>query len=152
MRGADGGLEPDLCSDCDVHNVLNEIAPLILVSGPDFLSVFDKRQLDSMAFLFLRLHSEGINIASTFWGLWLFPFAMLVIRSGFIPRVLGILMMIAGAGYVVDSSTTILLPQYAHQVGHIAMILGLGELPIMFWLLIWGVRVQSSGAPRLPDL
>jgi len=128
-------------------NVLNEIAPLILVSGADFLSVFDKHQLDALAYFFIRLHGEGINIASIFWGLWLFPFAMLVIRSGFIPRVLGVLMMIAGAGYVVDSSTTILLPQYAHQVSHVAMILGVGELPIMFWLLIWGARVQSPGAP-----
>lgn len=134
-----------------MFNVLNEIAPLILVSGADFLSVFDKRQLDSMAFLFLRLHGQGINVASIFWGLWLFPFAMLVIRSGFIPRVLGVLMMIAGAGYLVSSATTVLLPEYAHQVGQVTIILGLGELPIMFWLLIWGARVQSSGA-QMPDL
>jgi len=135
-----------------MFNVLNEIAPLILVSGADFLSVFDKRQLDSIAFLFLRLHGQGIDIASIFWGLWLFPFGMLVIRSGFIPRVLGILMMIAGAGYLVSSATTILLPQYRHQVGMVTMILGFGELPIMFWLLIWGARVKSSGAAQLPDL
>ena len=125
-------------------NVLNEIAPLILLSGAGFLSVFDKHQLDALAYFFIRLHGEGINVASIFWGLWLFPFAILVIRSGFIPRVLGVLMMIAGAGYLVDSSATILLPQYAHQVGMVAMILGLGELPIMIWLLIWGARVQSS--------
>lgn len=135
-----------------LFNVLNEIAPLMLVSGADFLSGFDKHQLDAFVFFFIRMHGEGINIASIFWGLWLFPFAMLVIRSGFIPRVLGIFMMLAGAGYLVDSSTTILLPQYAHQAGHLAMILGLGELPIMFWLLIWGAKVQSSRAPRLPDL
>lgn len=134
-----------------LFNVLNEIAPLILVSGAGFLSVFDKSQLDSLAFLFIRLHGQGIDIASIFWGLWLFPFGMLVIRSGFIPRVLGILMMIAGAGYIVGSATTVLLPQYAHQVGQVTMILAVGELPIMFWLLIWGAREQSSAA-RLPDL
>ena len=132
-------------------NVLNEIAPLILVSGAGFLSVFDKSQLDSLAFLFIRLHGQGIDIASIFWGLWLFPFGMLVIRSGFIPRVLGVLMMIAGAGYIVSSATTVLLPQYAHQVGQVTIILAVGELPIMFWLLIWGAREQSSAA-RLPDL
>lgn len=92
------------------------------------------------------MHGQGIYVASIFWGLWLFPFAMLVIRSGFIPRVLGVLMMIAGAGYLVSSATTILLPEYAHQVGQVTLILGLGELPIMFWLLIWGARWQSSGA------
>jgi hypothetical protein len=135
-----------------LFNVLNEIASLILLSGADFVSVFDKSQLDSMSFLFLRLHGQGINIASIFWGLWLFPFAMLVIRSGFIPRILGILMMIAGAGYLVSSTTTILLPQYAHQVSQVTLILGVGELPIMFWLLIWGARWQSAAVPRLPDL
>lgn len=123
---------------------LNEIAALILVSGADFLSAFDKRQLDGLAYFFLRWHGEGINVASIFWGLWLFPFAMLVIRSGFIPRVLGVLMMIAGAGYLVDSTTAILLPQYEHQVGNVAMILAFGELPIIFWLLIWGAKAQSS--------
>jgi hypothetical protein len=60
-------------------------------------------------------------------------------------------MMIAGAGYIVSSAMTVLLPQYAHQVGQVTMILGIGELPIMFWLLIWGAREQSSSA-RLPDL
>src|SRR5205814_9454084 len=64
-------------------NVLNDIAALILVSGADFLSVFEKRQLDALAYLFLRLHIQGFVVAAIFWGLWLFPFALLVIRSGF---------------------------------------------------------------------
>jgi hypothetical protein len=65
-------------------NVLNEIAALVLVSGADFLSVFAKPQLDALAYLFFRLHDQGIFLASIFWGLWLFPFGMLVLRSGFI--------------------------------------------------------------------
>jgi hypothetical protein len=125
-------------------NVLNELAPLILVSNAKFLAVFERPQLDALAFLFIRLHSKGISIASIFWGLWLFPFGMLVIRSGFIPRVLGVLMMLAGAGYLVSSTTAILLPQYTHQVSQVTGILALGELPIIFWLLIWGAREQSS--------
>lgn len=128
-------------------NVLNEIAALILVSGADFLSVFDKRQLDALAYLFLRLHSQGIEVVAIFWGLWLFPFGMLVIRSGFIPRVLGILLMIAGFGNLAGSFTTLLLPQYAEVVGQFAMALAFGELPIIFWLLIWGARVPRSDAP-----
>lgn len=128
-------------------NVLNEIAALILVSGADFLSVFDKRQLDALAYLFLRLHSQGIEVVAIFWGLWLFPFGMLVIRSGFIPRVLGILLMIAGFGNLAGSFTTLLLPQYAEIVGQFAMALAFGELPIIFWLLIWGARVPRSDAP-----
>lgn len=128
-------------------NVVNELAALILVSGADFLKVFDKRELDALAYLFIRLHGQGIIVVSIFWGLWLFPFGILVIQSGFIPRVLGVLMIIAGSGYVVSSFTSLLLPQYAHLVNQVTMVLYFGELPIMFWLLIWGARVQPSGAP-----
>src|SRR5438034_2483432 len=124
-------------------NVLNDIAALILVSGADFLSVVDKRQLDALAYLFLRLHIQGFVVAAIFWGLWLFPFAILVIRSGFIPRVLGFLLFIAGFGYVASSLTSLLLPPYAHLVGQFAMVLEIGELPIIFWLLIWGAKDQA---------
>ena len=128
-------------------NVLNEIAALMLVSGADFLSVFEKGQLDALAFLFLRLHERGIEVAAIFWGLWLFPFGMLVIRSGFIPRFLGVLMMIAGVAYLAASFASLIVPHYAHAVGQVAGILELGEVPIIFWLLIWGARGPQSDAP-----
>jgi Domain of unknown function (DUF4386) len=128
-------------------NVLNEIAALVLVSGADFLSVFDKRQLDALAYLFVRLHSQGITVASIFWGLWLFPFGILIIRSGFIPRFLGVLLFIAGSAYIVSSSTSVLLPRYLLLVNKFAMILMAAELPIMFWLLIWGAKTKPSDAP-----
>ena len=119
-------------------NVLNEIAALILVSGVDFLSAFQKSQLDALALLFLRLHSHGIEIAAIFWGLWLFPFGMLVIRSGFIPRVLGILLFIAGSAYLVSSFTTLVIPRHEHFVGQFAMVLEILEMPIVFWFIIKG--------------
>jgi Domain of unknown function (DUF4386) len=128
-------------------NVLNEIAALVLVHGADFLSVFEKPQLDSLAYLFLRLHSQGITVASIFWGLWLFPFGMLVIRSGFIPRVLGFLLMIAGAAYLASAFATLVLPQYAPLVGQVALPLEAAELPIIFWLVIWGAKTRPADAP-----
>ena len=133
-------------------NVLNEIAALIVVSGADYLAAFDRRQLDALAFLFIRLHNQGIIVASIFWGLWLFPFGMLVIRSRFIPRVLGVLMMIAGSGYLASAFASVLLPQYAHRVGQFTFPLELGELPIIFWLLIWGAKQQGgkAAAARAP--
>jgi hypothetical protein len=131
-------------------NVLNNVAALILVGGADFLSVFTKEQLDALAYLFLRLHGQGITVASIFWGLWLFPFGMLVIRSGFIPRVFGVLLIIAGVAYVASSFTTLVLPRYSQLVSQIALPLELAELPIVFWLLIRGARTGptagSSGA------
>lgn len=128
-------------------NVLNDIAALVLVSGSDFLSVFQKPQLDALAYLFLRLHSQGITVASIFWGLWLFPFGMLVIRSGFIPRLLGVLLMMAGGGYLGSAFATLVLPQYAPVVSQIALPLEVAELPIIFWLLIWGAKTRASNVP-----
>jgi hypothetical protein len=128
-------------------NVLNDIAALILVSGADFLSVFEKPELDALAYLFLRLHGQGITVASIFWGLWLFPFGMLVIRSGFIPRVFGVLLMIAGAGYLASSFATLVLPRYAELVSQIAFPLEVAEIPIIFWLLIWGAKTRPTDSP-----
>ncbi len=127
-------------------NVLNEIAALVLVSGAKFLSVFETRQLDALAYVFVRLHGQGFVVAQIFWGLWLFPFGILVIRSGFIPRVLGFLLFIAGFGYVASSFTS-LLP-YAPFVDRFASVLTLGELPIIFWLLIWGAKDQLVNQPH----
>jgi len=127
-------------------NVLNYVAALTLVSGAGFLSVFEKSKLDALAYLFLRLHSEGLTVVSIFWGLWLLPFGMLVIRSGFIPRVLGILLMVAGTAYLATSFTTLVVPQYASLVKQITFPLYFGELPIIIWLVIWGVRPRPTGA------
>ena len=128
-------------------NTLNDIAALVLLSGADFLAVFEKPELDALAYLFLRLHSRGITVASIFWGLWLFPFGLLVIRSRFIPRVLGYLLMIAGVGYLASAFATLVLPEYAPLVARVALPLELGELPIIFWLLIWGARPRPADAP-----
>ena len=121
-------------------NLLNEIAALVLVSGASFLSAFEKDQLDALAYMFLRLHGQGFIVAQIFWGLWLFPFGILVIRSGFIPRFLGYLLFIAASGYLASSFTSLLLPSYRHLVDQFAMVLEAGELPIIFWLLIWGAK------------
>lgn len=127
-------------------NVLNEIAALILVNGADYLLVFSKSQLDSLALMFLRLHERGINIAQIFWGLWLFPLGILVIRSGFIPRFLGVLLFIAGTGLLAGSFASLIFPQYEHPAGQIATVLDFGEFPIIFWFFIravWPSRITE---------
>jgi hypothetical protein len=128
-------------------NVLNEIAALTLLRGADFLSLLDKPQRDSLAMLFLGLHGDGLNLATIFWGLWLFPFGVLVMRSGFIPRILGVLLIPNGLAWLVVSLTTLLFPTYLNVVNRFAIIPELGELWIMAWLLIKGVKVPLSAAP-----
>ncbi len=86
------------------------------MSGADFLSVFEKPQLDAGAYVFLRLHSHGLQIIQIFWGLWLFPFGFLVYQSRFIPKTLGVLLMIAGFAYLLSSFTFLVLPQYIASI------------------------------------
>jgi hypothetical protein len=127
-------------------NVLNDLAVLTFARGPAFLSnVFDKAQLDAFVFFFFRLHNQGVILAQIFWGLWLFPFGILVWQSGFIPRFVSIATIIAGSGYVLSSSVSLFLPASAQGIGDLAMILGAGELAF-FWLLIRGAKDQPSAA------
>ena len=128
-------------------NVLNDLAALTFARAPAFLSsVFDKAQLDALVLFLLRLHNQGIILAQIFWGLWLFPFGIAVMRSGFIPRFVGIAAMAAGSGYVINSSFRLFLPASVQGFADLAMILGVGELAIL-WLLIWGAKDQPGRYP-----
>ena len=121
-------------------NELNAVSALVLVRGADFLSVFEKPQRDALAMLFLNLHSRGFDIAGVFWGLWLFPLGLLVYRSRFIPRFLGVWLILNGITYVVMSLTAILWPQYRNQVFTYGQPAFFGEVAFMLWILIKGAR------------
>jgi len=126
-------------------NELNAIAALVLVRGADFLSIFDKPQREALAMLFLNLHDHGFDVAEIFWGLWLFPLALLVYRSRFLPRFLGVWLGIAGFAWVILSLAGLLLPRYQHTVYTFSQPATFGEIVFMFWLLIKG------GRPPAPD-
>ncbi|MDH3746959.1 MAG: DUF4386 domain-containing protein [Gammaproteobacteria bacterium] len=125
-------------------NTFNEIAALIILSGDDFLSVIERPQLEALSYVFLRLHSYALQGIQIFWGLWLFPFGYLVYRSRFIPKILGVLLFIAGLAYVLSSFTFFVLPQYTTTISPLITFLEMAELPIVFWLLIVGAKAQSS--------
>jgi hypothetical protein len=128
-------------------SVLSEMGALTLFGNADFLSVLGRHQLDALALLFLKLHSYGWVLASVFSGLWLFPFGTLVIRSRFIPRIFGYLLIVAGFGWLIDSFTTILMAHPGELVSTVTTVLESAELPIIFWLLIWGARVPRVARP-----
>ena len=125
-------------------NLIHKFAPLVLLGGADWLSVFTRPELEALTLSILRLHSSGLTIIIAFWGLWLFPFGILVIRSGFLPRVLGILLLVAGFAYLTSSVTSLMLPMYSKVISRVMMPLYFGEVPIIFWLLIKGARVPQS--------
>jgi hypothetical protein len=129
-------------------NVLSEIAALALAGPADYLAVFDRAQRDALAYLFVDLHGAGISVVSVFWSLWLFPFGLLAIRSGFVPRVFGVLLIIAGAAYMATSFTDLVLPQYATLVSRLASPLKMGELPMVVWLVGWGARTPAGPPAR----
>ena len=128
-------------------NELNAVAALILVRGTDFLSIFEKPQRDALAMLFLNLHSHGFAIAEIFWGLWLVPLGLLVYRSGFIPRILGLLLIANCFTYLANSFTYLLLPQYERIVDRWMKPLSFGELLFMLWLLIMGATPTPVAPP-----
>jgi hypothetical protein len=130
-------------------NELNAIAALVLVRGADFLSIFDKPQREALAMLFLKVHDHGFNVAEIFWGLWLFPLALLVYRSRFLPRFLGVWLGLAGLAWVILSLTSLLLPQYQHKVYTFSQPATFGEIVFMFWLLIKGARPPAVDARTL---
>lgn len=131
-------------------NVLNDLAAITLARGPEFLSaVFDRNQLDALVLFFLRLHNQGLVLAQVFWGLWLFPFGVVLYRCGFIPRVIGVFSIIAGFGNVIASAAFLFVPAYSGVIGQYATILQAGELAFI-WMLIWGAR-QPSHATLPPS-
>jgi len=99
-------------------------------------------QTPDLAMALIRLHGSGIVVNEIFWGLWLFPFGVLIIRSGFIPKILGVLLIVNGFAYVISSVTSMLLPAYAGSVSSWMMIPETGELWIMLWLIVKGISVR----------
>ncbi|MEJ2287686.1 MAG: DUF4386 domain-containing protein [Deinococcales bacterium] len=121
-------------------NMLNQFAALYLLSGGNHLAVFDAGQLDALVLSFLDLHQAGYLIAQVFFGLWLLPLGYLIVRSGFIPRVIGVLLMIACFGYLTDVATFFLAPGFGVSVSEFTFV---GELLLMIWLLVRGVDAAA---------
>jgi len=120
-------------------NEINHFAVLLLLSGADYLAAFEPKQLQAQVMLFLELREYGIVIAQIFWGLWLFPLGYLVFKSNFLPWAIGILVMISGFGYLIDSTVLFLFPGFDVTISLFTFI---GELLLPLWLLIKGVNVD----------
>jgi hypothetical protein len=122
-------------------NILNSYKALQLLGGADYLKVFNPEQLQAMALLSLKAHSVGFGIALNFFGLSCIVLGLLVFSSGFLPKILGLLMAIAGACYLINGMLSILFPNLAS----IALLLPafVGELSFALWLTVKGVNVSK---------
>jgi hypothetical protein len=108
----------------------------------EVLTTFDLLQRQDLAMLFLKINSYSVWCLELFWGLWLFPLAMLVYKSNFIPRFLGIWLVINGIVYVLLSFASLLTPLYRDMVFTLGIPAMFGELALMLWLMIRGVKTK----------
>jgi hypothetical protein len=124
---------------------LNEVAALRLIDGTE-VSGLGASEVKGLAMFFLGLSGDTDALNSIFFGLWLFPFGLLVIKSGFIPRILGYLLIVAGCSYLVGSLTFLLSPPFGPVVSSIVTVGYLAELPVVGWLVFKAAQVQFGGA------
>lgn len=128
---------------------LNYVGAQMLLTGAGEVASLTAAQRESLGMLFLRLHTHGVLAVEIFWGLWLLPFGLLVIRSRFLPRILGVLLIIAGVAYVAHSITSLLLGGQRIVIYERITMLArtAGEFPIILWLLIKGADDRRAGIP-----
>jgi hypothetical protein len=125
-------------------NMLNHFAVLILLNGTGYLTAFGAVQLNALVKLFLDMHDYGYCIAQISFGLWLLPLGYLVIKSGFLPRILGVMLIIATFGNLIVFFSAFLLPGYGSYGDTLAIL----EIPFGLWLLIKGVNDQQPSNHR----
>ena len=117
----------------------------LMILKNEVLKTFELNQKQDMAMLFLKIHGYGIVTLEIFWGLWLIPFGQLVYKSGFIPRILGVLLIMAGIAYIMVSFIFLLLPGYKTFVNQYAFVFfSAGEISTILWLLIKGIKNKET--------
>jgi hypothetical protein len=120
------------------------ITSLMIFKG-EILQTFELSQRQDLAMLLIRINDYGTLTLEMFWGLWLIPFGLLVYKSRFIPRIFGILLIIAGIAYINSSFVSLLFPSYSAIVNSPTLLLvAIGEISITLWLLIKGVKNNIS--------
>jgi hypothetical protein len=130
-------------------NLVNKLDVLTLLSGKAYLANYSADQLNAAVMLSLARYDSGVLVAKIFWGLWLLPLGYLVFRSGLLPKVLGILLMLGCFGYLVDVFGATLLSEYSStNIARFARLpASIGEIGTCLWLVIFGARkrVESVG-------
>jgi hypothetical protein len=125
-------------------NALNGIAPLLLLGGAHYLSAFQAQQLAALAYTFVRMHGQGYNISLVYFGCYCALIGYLIVRSTFLPRTIGVLMVLAGICYLINSFAGFLSPPLANGLFPFILLPCLiGEGALMLWLILFGVNVPA---------
>ena len=121
-------------------NELNHVVVLLLLNSPEIITIFTTSQLHTLMSIFFEVHNYGIQIVGIFFGLWLLPMGYLVFKSGFMPKIIGVFLMITCLGYLIDFVTFFLFPNFGIIISEFAW---LGVVMMVSWLLIKGVNVEQ---------
>jgi Domain of unknown function (DUF4386) len=127
-------------------NIQYKFAVLSLIKNPGYLNGFSKEQIQSQVLFYLDQYDNGILIVSIFWGLWLLPFGYLVFKSGILPKILGVLLMLGCFSYLINFFGNSLIPGYSKMgiSSYISLPASLGEIGTCLWLLIMGARDKKT--------
>ncbi len=124
-------------------SALNLFAALMLMNGPDYLNVFQADQLQALAMFFLDLREKGFMMAQLFYGAWLFPLGYLVFKSGFLPKILGIVLMVHCVGWLMTFLRSFLFPGF-EAIIYLTYPLGfIAEFALTLWLLFKGIKIPE---------
>lgn len=135
----------------ELANILNRAAPLVLLSDASYLEVFTRAQREALAYSFLRLNNSLGQLLMSIWGLWLIPFGMLVIKSGWFPRILGILLYLAGGAYMVGCVVRLVFPSVYGVISPFMFPFALGELGIVLWMSAVGAKERMAATHHLEE-
>ncbi|WP_025146437.1 DUF4386 domain-containing protein [Pedobacter jeongneungensis] len=127
-------------------NIQNKLAVLSLIGEAEYLKVFSLSQLQSQVMFYIDNYYNGMIINQIFWGLWLFPFGYLVYRSGFLPKILGIFLILGCFGYLLNVIGETAIPNYDKSVisNYITLPASIGEIGTCLWLLIIGIKEKPD--------
>ena len=123
-------------------NLLNHFFVLLLLGGAGYLTVFAPNQLHALVLMFLNAHADVVLIWGLFFSLHLLVFGYLVYKSGYIPKIIGVLLVVASLPYLIQGFGNILFPQYKEVFTSIAFLSSI-EIALPLWLLIKGVNVEE---------
>ena len=129
-------------------NLQNKFSIIMLIERADYLKIYSTQQVQAQLMTYLNTYSTGILIAQLFWGLWLYPFGFLVYRSAFLPKILGVLLMLGCVGYIVSTFGETLIPDFSQTIisKFITLPASLGEVGICLWLLTFGIKDNKNAS------
>lgn len=126
-------------------NALQHLGPLVYLEASASPGIFERGQMEALAFASLRMHARGYLVSSVFFGIYMLLLGWLIVRSALVPRALGFLMAAGGACFLINSIVVFVAPAVAARLPELGMVGGIAELVLSIWLIVMAVRMPATG-------